>query len=126
MTVTSSAAICPPRFGTPRNPDRPTLGGRVADVAKALGTPFQPWQREVADVALEYVWDTGLLAYREVDLTVPRQCGKSTLLRAVMVHRALRFGTPQMIVYSAQSGKAALKKFRDEHVLTLNASTFHK
>jgi len=124
--TTSSGPICLPRFGTHRNPDRPTLGGRVADAAKALGTPLLPWQRHVAEVALEYDPDGGLLVYREVDLTVPRQCGKSTLLLAVMVHRALRFGGPQMIVYSAQSRKAALKKFRDEHVVTLNASTFHK
>ena len=32
---------------------RETLGGAVAEVAEALGTPLMPWQRQVADVAME-------------------------------------------------------------------------
>jgi hypothetical protein len=36
-----------------------------------------PWQRHVADVALETDPDTGLLVYRRVVLTVPRQSGKA-------------------------------------------------
>jgi hypothetical protein len=67
-----TAADCPPLHATPRNPDRPTLGGDVAAIAEQLGTPFMPWQRQVADVAMELDPATGLLAYREVDLTTPR------------------------------------------------------
>ena len=102
------------------------MGGRVGAVAKALGTPLMPWQQHVADVALEVDPATGLLAYREIDLTVPRQSGKTTLLLAVMVHRALRLGAPQNIAYTAQTRNAARKKWEDEHVKALEASTFGK
>ncbi len=122
----SSDLTCPPRFGTPRNPDRPTLGGRAAQVAKALGKPFMPWQQYVADVALEYDPDTKQLIYREVDLSVPRQQAKTTTLLTIMALRATRFGARQNIVYTAQSRKAALAKWRDEHVPVLEASAFGK
>lgn len=122
---TSSETTCPPRFTTPRQPERSTLGDKVAAVAKTLGTPLMPWQRHVVDVALE-VDEAGLLAYREVDLTVPRQQGKSTLLLAVMVHRALRFGGAQTVTYTAQSRNAARKKWEDDAVAALERSTFGK
>ena len=51
-----------------------------------------PWQQHVADVALEVDPATGLLAYREVVVTIPRQSGKSSLALAIMVHRAIGFG----------------------------------
>jgi phage terminase large subunit-like protein len=78
--VKATATDCPPLYATPRNPSRPTLGGDVATIAEQLGTPFMPWQRLVADVAMEVDPATGLLAYREVDLTTPRQSGKTTLV----------------------------------------------
>jgi hypothetical protein len=126
QTIRSLELTCPPRFGTPRNPDRPTLGGRAAEVAKALGKPFMPWQQHVADVALEYDPDTRLLCYREVDLAVPRQNAKTTTLLTWTALRATRFGPRQNIVYTAQSRKAALAKWRDEHVPVLNDSAFGK
>jgi hypothetical protein len=118
----SCSLDCPPRYTTPRSPERRTLGGRVAEVAELLGTPLMPWQRHVADVALEVDPDTGLLAYREVVLTVPRQSGKTTLLLTVMAHRALGFGARQRIVYTAQDRLSARKKWEDEHVLQLESS----
>jgi len=117
---------CPPRYGTPRNPDRPTLGGRVAEIAEILGTPLMPWQRHVADVSLEVNPDTGHLAYREVRLTVPRQSGKTTLTLSTMVHRALGFGTRQNIIYTAQTRGAARKKWEDEHVAALEGTALRK
>ncbi|MGI5232871.1 terminase large subunit domain-containing protein [Actinoallomurus sp. CA-142502] len=84
--------------------------------------PLMPWQQHVADVALEVDPDTGLLAYREVDLTVPRQSGKTSLLLAVMVHRALGFGRRQNIVYTAQTRNDARKKWEDDHLPILDAS----
>lgn len=81
-----------------------------------------PWQQHVVDVALEVDPDTGLLAYREVDLTVPRQSGKTSLLLAVMVHRALGFGQRQKIVYTAQTRNDARKKWEDDHLSVLDAS----
>lgn len=117
---------CLPRWGTPRNPERATLGPRVAEVARQLGTPLMPWQRYVVDVALEIDPETGRLAYREVVLTVPRQSGKTTLLLSVMTHRALGFGPPhglkQNILYAAQTRNDSRKKFEDEHVEALKAA----
>jgi phage terminase large subunit-like protein len=112
----------PPRFATPRTPSRPTLGGRVADIAEALGTPLMPWQRHVVNVALELDPATGLLVYRTVLVSVPRQSGKTTLGLAVKVHRALAFGSPQRIVYSAQTRNDARRKWEDDHVVRLEAS----
>src|SRR5690606_39326101 len=77
----AESLICPPRWATPRSPDRPTLGPRVAEVAAQLGTPLMPWQQYVVDVALELDPETGQLAYREVVLTVPRD-RKSTRLNS--------------------------------------------
>ncbi|WP_204044268.1 terminase large subunit domain-containing protein [Acrocarpospora phusangensis] len=99
----------------------------VGELAAALGTPLMPWQQAVADIALEYDPVTGLLVYREVVLTVPRQSGKTTLLLAAMVHRAIGFGTRQRILYTAQNRISARKKWEDEHVATLqNSKEFRK
>jgi hypothetical protein len=114
---------CPPLAATPRDPSRPTLGGAVADVAEALGTPLMPWQRQVADVALEVDPVSGLLAYREVDLTTPRQSGKTTLELAVLVHRCRTWARSRAL-YAAQSRIHAHKKWEDEHVSTLQASPY--
>lgn len=84
-----------------------------------------PWQRYVADTALEIDPASGRLKYRTVVITVPRQSGKTTLLLSLMVHRAIAFGERQSIVYTAQTQKAARKKWEEEHVELLNRSPFH-
>mgnify|MGYP000240403512 CR=1 FL=1 len=113
MTVlTDSSLACRPRFATPRT-SRPTLGPRVADVgAQIIGAPMMPWQRQVLDTAMELDAD-GRPAYRRVVLTVPRQSGKTTLQLGLFVHRALAWGSPQVMVYAAQTGKDARKKLID-------------
>src|SRR5881394_1733943 len=121
MPLVSSFVGCRPRFVTPRS-DRPTLGPRVAEVSELLGQPLMPWQRDVLDTALEVDPDTGLLVYREVVLTVPRQSGKTWLLLCLMVHRALGFGEPQSIVYAAQTRIEARKKWEDDFVRRLQRS----
>jgi hypothetical protein len=82
-----------------------------------------PWQQYVANVALEVDEATGELAYRQVVLTVPRQSGKTTLLLAIMVLRAIKFtdvvGKRQNIVYTAQDRLSARKKWTDEHCMSL-------
>ena len=83
-----------------------------------------PWQQHVADVAFEVDPDTGLLAYREVRLTVPRQSGKTTLLLAVAVHRCLAFEQAQNVIYTAQNGVAARDKFIDDYLRVLERSPF--
>jgi phage terminase large subunit-like protein len=91
-------------------------------MAAALGKPFMDWQQHVANVATEIDPATGLLAYREVVVTVPRQSGKTTLLLAFMVHRALGFALPQVITYTAQSRIKAREKWEDEHIPILEKS----
>lgn len=83
-----------------------------------------PWQRAVVDTAMEVDPATGLLAYREVTLTVPRQSGKTLLLLCLMVHRALGFGQRQRILYTAQTRNDARRKWEDEHVEVLARSPF--
>jgi hypothetical protein len=109
---------CPPRWATLRDIRRPTLGGKVARLAAALGTPLMPWQRYVADVALEIDPATGVFAYRSVGVTVPRQSGKTTLILALACHRGMAWQR-QQIVYAAQNGTAARKKWEDDHVRAL-------
>jgi len=94
-------------------------------VAEQLGTPFMPWQRMVADVALEVDRDTGRLAYREVDLLVPRQSGKTTMVLSVVLNRAL--GAPgQNIVYGAQTQKDGRNKWEDDWLPILDKSRFSR
>jgi len=121
--VTGLALDCPPLYGTRRDPSRDTLGGAVAAVADQLGVPFMPWQRQVADVAMEVDPATGRLAYREVVLTTPRQSGKTTLELAVLVHRC-RTWPRSRALYSAQDRIHARLKWEDDHVATLERSPF--
>lgn len=80
-----------------------------------------PWQQLVADVGLELT-DEGLPAYREVVISVPRQNGKTTLLLAWEVDRALSWGRPQRIIYSAQTGRDAREKLLEDQVPILERS----
>lgn len=86
----------------------------MAAVAEALGVPLMPWQRHVADVALEVDPATGLLWYRQVGIAIPRQSGKTTLGLSVRAHRAVGFGA-QNLVYTAQTRNDARAKWDDEH-----------
>lgn len=110
-TMTDGSLVCPPRFGTPRT-DRPTLGPQVGEIAARLGTPFMPWQQMVADIALE-LDEHGRLVYDEIDLTVPRQSGKTRLVMAKTVWRLTalaRTHGPQRSMYTAQRRLDARKK----------------
>lgn len=113
MGLRLSSSPCEPRRSTPRRIERPSAGPAAAAVAEQLGQPFMPWQRLVADVALEML-DDGRPAYRMVIVTVPRQQGKTILQLAVMIQRALGWAGPQRMLYSAQSGNDARKKLVDD------------
>lgn len=136
MTTTSSLPAslpCPPRYGTPRNPDRPTLGPKVGEVMAALGCPPTPWQQHVLDVSLELepveVFDRhGVLIrtewrlfYREVRLWVPRQSGKTLLLAGLMTHRCSAW-QDQRVMYTAQTRNHARGKMVDDHLPLLRRS----
>ena len=75
-----------------------------------------PWQRLVADVGGELLED-GRPAFREVVVTVPRQSGKTQVVLAWEVQRAVGWADslgPQRIVYSAQTGNDARKKLVED------------
>jgi hypothetical protein len=82
-----------------------------------------PWQRLVADVAMEVDPRTGRLVYGEVDLTTPRQQGKTKLELAVLVHRARTWAGARML-YAAQDRIHARAKWEDDHVAALERSPF--
>jgi phage terminase large subunit-like protein len=79
-----------------------------------------PWQRQVLDTALEVDHD-GRLIYGDVALSVPRQQGKSFCLLVLMITRAL-LESRQNIVYTAQSGLDARKKWADDWLPLIQAS----
>lgn len=111
-------AVVAPRRGTPRDELLPTHGHVVAQLAHKLGRPLMPWQRHVADVALEYDPHTGDMAHGLVVLLVPRQAGKTTLLGPLMHYFALRRRQAR-VWFTAQTGKDASDWMKNEHFPTL-------
>lgn len=97
-----------PKYFTPRNHARPTLGPVVARISEAVrGYKLMPWQKYVVNVAWELDPDhPGELYYHEGDISVPRQSGKSDLLENLHIAGAMLFKnwTSSM---TAQTGKAA-------------------
>ena len=106
-----------PRAHTPRS-DRPTRGPGLVTIARAKGREPMPWQRDLADVALEVDPATGLPWYRIVVVTVPRQSGKTTAIGDVADHRCLTNRSAR-VWYTAQTGKDASAWMRDEHFPSL-------
>lgn len=104
----------PPRHYTLRDPGLESRGAQVAKVACALGRPFLPWQAYVADVATEinppgshFFW-----RYQIIVIVVPRQAGKTTLMRSILTDRCItRAGTS--VVMSAQLGKDSSDRWED-------------
>jgi phage terminase large subunit-like protein len=111
---------CLPRYATTRTPERETLGRAAGKLARLLGSPLMPWQRLVADVALE-VDAAGRLIYRDVVLTVPRQQGKSFLILVLLLVRSL-LQPRSNAVYTAQSGLDARKKLGEDWLPAVQAS----
>lgn len=114
-----------PLFATQRTPSRRTDGGQVAAVADMLGTPLMPWQRLAADIALERL-DDGTYAHQVVVISVPRQSGKTTLLRAIAVQKMLTHRRRE-IYYTAQTGKDARARWQQlvEQLETSPAGAAH-
>ncbi|WP_162941997.1 hypothetical protein [Desertimonas flava] len=138
MTDTTMARLVPPRFGTPRDPTRPTLGTAETQIADAMGLELHPWQQYVADVSGEFVErDPSArhpgasrlrLAAQIVGVLVGRQTGKTTRAAVRIATQAmlpdlpdvaalvgLERIVPQYIGFTAQDRAAALKRFF-EHV----------
>jgi phage terminase large subunit-like protein len=117
----SSPRNPPPRYGTPRNPDRKTIGGGVGKVMAALGNPPMPWQRDFLAVACEIDPATGLLWYRNVILILPRQGGKTSTSRGKITHRALTT-VDALMLYTAQDRNKARKRLEKNFYNPLKAS----
>ena len=94
----------------------------VGELAEALGAPLMPWQRQVADVALEVDGRTGRLAYRQVVFLTPRQSGKTRLTLPVTAHRALAFGGHQRIGFTMQTRALAREHWEDTQLPLLESS----
>jgi hypothetical protein len=73
-----------------------------------------PWQRLVGDVAGEIEPSTGLPAYREVRVTVPRQSGKTSLILVVEVDRCIAWGPGQRVLYAAQDRNNSRSKWEEQ------------
>lgn len=100
-----------PLYATARDVELRTEGTRVALLSEVLGAPFLPWQRHVADVAGELL-PSGAYRHPVVVVSVPRQSGKTTLLRAVGVDRGI--ARPDCgVFYTAQTGKDARERWQD-------------
>lgn len=82
-----------------------------------------PWQQQVLDVGLEIDPETGLLAYREVIVTVMRQQGKTAgVILPIEVDRCLMWTEKQRVIYTAQTGSDARKKLLEDKVPAIQAS----
>lgn len=115
-----------PRFYTPRDPSRKTLGKRWGKVSRALGQPYMPHQQQIADVAGEIDPDTGELYYHEVVITVPRQSGKTTIVLSVGTDRCVAPWPRgrQRVVYTAQTRNDARGKLLEEQAPIVAGSMF--
>lgn len=142
-SIANPQTACQPLYGTPRSPERPTLGRRLTEVSRRLGKPLLPHQQQIMDVAFEIDPETGYLAYDEVVLIGGRQgTGKSESLLDVMTYRCTGFDDalalwvreelghdvvapgPQRVIYAAQNADEGRLKWRDMHVPRIQASEY--
>ena len=103
-----------PRYATPADPDRPSLGElTLAHLARLRRSAPYPWQFHVADVAGELNDDCTGFKYRTVVLSVPRRAGKTTLNLAHNL--AVMDQLPDCRAwYTANKREVATKLMRDE------------
>lgn len=104
-------SVAIPTWATPPTPGSAHDLAAVREVAAMLGTPLMPWQAQVARVATERLAD-GRWRYPVVVVTVPRQSGKTTLMRSVLVQRSL-MRSSLLAFYTAQTGKDARARWVD-------------
>jgi phage terminase large subunit-like protein len=95
-----------PSSATPRTRRR-SFAPAVAEVAGLLGVELMGWQRLTLDRAMEH--KGGRPAYREVNLSTPRQVGKSTLFLLVALHRMLA-SPGSWVTYTTASRLAGRRK----------------
>ncbi|GAA4707380.1 hypothetical protein APR04_003793 [Promicromonospora umidemergens] len=110
-----------PLFHTPRHPTRDTTGNRKAGVARALGMPFIPWQREMADVWGELDGATGTYWYDTLVLLGLRQTGKTTFTLTDQLETALYF-PGSVIRYTAQTQTMGLARLENDFYVPISDS----
>ena len=76
-----------------------------------------PHQRLVAEVAGEIMPATGLPAYREVRISVPRQSGKTTQILVAELDRVLSWGRRQTVIYASQDRISSRSKLEEQAVI---------
>lgn len=92
-----------PLYATKPTPGAPNDLAKVEHVAAVLKTPLLPWQRYFIRVITEKNPD-GSYRYGTVLLTVPRQSGKTTAVRALYATRALLTSNRRLFM-TAQTGR---------------------
>ena len=107
-----ASPVAPATYATRPTPGAAHEADGVAMVAALLGKPLMPWQHQVLRVATERTPDGSRWKYRRVVVTVPRQSGKTTLLGALYVHRALTRLNARVWM-TAQTGKDATARWND-------------
>lgn len=108
-----------PSYVTQLDPRAITYGARIGVHSRGLGEPLIPWQRHAANLIGAVDPDRpDSWRYPTVVITVPRQAGKSTLLRAVHMDRLLKPTPssaaprkPTTLWMTAQTGQDARKRF---------------
>lgn len=133
-----------PKYATPRNLERRTLGPEVRTIMERMGTPAMPWQAQVVDVCYEVDEEraeTGALPpgverenflplfYREGRVTVQRQSGKTTKALARHIHRhtigpSHGWGRRPVSLYLAQSAMASQDKMLEEWAPAIEDSPY--
>ena len=106
--VQASLENCPPAYATPRNEKRPNRLDQIEFLAYTLGLyPLLPWQKQVVEVITEQVYDPacGRLVpyYKEVVISVPRQCGKTLLMLLLVLDRFIFYPDGQDVLWAAQN-----------------------
>ncbi len=101
-----------PTYATKVDKTAPHQLNEIRYVAALLGKPLMPWQCYAARIMSQRTHDGTRWRYPVVVITVPRQSGKTTLMRAVLTQRAItRDGS--RIFMTAQTGKDAAERWRD-------------
>lgn len=102
----------------PRYTVWPTAGachelGACRVTAKMLGTPLMPWQEWTARIATERrLDDVRRYRYPFFLITVPRQAGKTTIVRVILLTRSILY-VDRRAFYTAQTGKDARERWAD-------------
>ena len=105
----------PPAFGPRRDPSYLSEEPKLTAISIALGKMPQPWQRYVWDVGTQYKLNSRgekLYKYSDVLVTVPRQSGKTTLLRPIRILRMLENPSAHLFA-TAQTAKHSSLRMLD-------------